>query len=601
MLFDSLPLRSAPLAAGISLAAAVLLGACSSPMPKPKPAVLEPFRPVPPPVETPAPPPPPPPAAVPQPISPDGGAPAVEPAPAAPPISAEPTEPPYGPAVAAHFPDPRVRYDTPGLQPDRSEFTTQQELREFMQSLAERATDPAGVQVQVLPLGDSQDGVPLQALRLTRPATDGVARPVVLLIGQQHGDEPATAEALIVIARELAQGKLAELLNRIDVIVVPRANPDGVLRHTRTGANGVDINRDHLLLKTPEAQALARLVRDFAPTVVVDAHEYSAVGRFLEKFGAVQRYDALLQYAMTANLPDFTTRASEEWFRRPVLAALKREQLSSEWYYTTSSDPADKLVSMGGVQPDTSRNVNGLKNTVSFLVASRGAGLGRVHIQRRVHTQVTAIASLLASAASRAQDLAKLRAFVDADVRSKACQGQVTVDAGATRSEYNLLMLDPTTGADKAVTVDWNSSLTLQVNKRRARPCGYWLSADAGDAVQRLRMLGIQVMQLSDKTSLVADTFREISRRDAQRQDVRGAMDDGGTIVSIKVDLVNAVIDVPAGSYIVPLTQPLANLAVAAMEPDTQNGYLANGLIPGLDRVARLRAIPDAALLLPMP
>ena len=53
----------------------------------------------------------------------------------------------------------------------------------------------------------------------------------------------------------------------------------------------------------------------------------------------------MVQYAMTANLPEFITKASEEWFRQPMLASLKREGLTAEWYYTTSTDIADKKVS----------------------------------------------------------------------------------------------------------------------------------------------------------------------------------------------------------------------------------------------------------------
>ncbi len=253
----------------------------------------------------------------------------------------------------------------------------------------------------------------------------------MLLIGQQHGDEPMPAEALIVVARELAGGRLAPLLDRIQVIVLPRANPDGVAERKRTAADGVDINRDHLVLQTPEARAIAQLVRDYRPLVVVDSHEFTSAGRWLEKFGAVRRFDALAQYAMTANMHPFITRAAEEWFRVPMLDSLRREQLSAEWYYTTTTDLADKKVSMGGVQPDNGRNVSGLKNTISFLLETRGAELGHLHAQRRVHTQVTAMSSLLASAASRAADLMKLRQFVEADISAQACQGQVVVEAAA--------------------------------------------------------------------------------------------------------------------------------------------------------------------------
>ena len=55
-----------------------------------------------------------------------------------------------------------------------------------------------------------------------------------------------------------------------------------------------------------------------------------------------------------------------------MVAALKDQGLSSEWYYTTSTNRDDKSISMGGTQPDTGRNVHGLKNTVSLLVETRG-------------------------------------------------------------------------------------------------------------------------------------------------------------------------------------------------------------------------------------
>ena len=128
---------------------------------------------------------------------------------------------------------------------------------------------------------------------------------------------------MLVIAQELATGRLATLLDRINIVVWPRVNPDGVLKQQRVSASGIDINRDHLLLRTPEAQAEAQLLRDYAPVAVIDAHEYTVGGRFVDKFGAVQKFDALVQYAMTANLPEFITKASEEWFRQPMLASLK--------------------------------------------------------------------------------------------------------------------------------------------------------------------------------------------------------------------------------------------------------------------------------------
>ena len=515
---------------------------------------------------------------------------------------AAPAPPPYGAAVAARFPDPAVRYDTPGLRAGRAQFTTQQELQELMRSIAASPRAPSTPTMRLLSIGHSQRGVPLEALLYTRldntdaAALAASARPTVLLIGQQHGDEPMPGEALIVIARELASGRLASLVDRINVIVMPRANPDGAVEGQRVSANGIDINRDHLVLHTPEARAIAQLVRDYRPMVVVDSHEFTSLGRWQQKFGAVRRFDALAQYAMTANMHPFITRAAEEWFRVPMFDSLRGEQLTAEWYYTTTADLADKKVSMGGVQPDSGRNVNGLKNTISFLLETRGADLGHLHAQRRLHTQVIAMGSLLASAASRASDLIKLRQFADAEISAQACQGQVVVEAAPTGGEYRLLMLDPVTGADKPLVVDWDSALTLQPRKLRPRPCGYWLAADASDAVARLRAMGVHVVQLAEAASVQGESYRELSRTSGARQDARGTIADAAAAIAVQVELVSALIDMPAGSYYVPLTQPLANLVIAAMEPDTQNGFVANRIIASVDRLARVRVLPEAKL-----
>ena len=512
-------------------------------------------------------------------------------------------------ALAARFPDPDIRYRTPAFEPGHDGFTSNAELRALLQALVRDASGGAGAtRISLKWLGSSQTGVPLEALHFTRSAaaellpapalasTPKPARPTVLLIGQQHGDEPAGAEALIVIAQELAQGRLQPLLNQIDVLIVARANPDGAALGRRLTASGIDMNRDHLLLRTPEAQALAQLAREYQPIVVADAHEFAALGRLVGKYGAAPRADLLLQYAMVANLPAFVTRASEEWFRRPVLQSLKAEGLATEWYHTTSSDLADPRVSMGGVQPDTGRNVSGLRNAVSLLIETRGVGLGRAHLLRRVHSQVTALGSVLSSAATHADDLLKLRRFVDAEVAAKACQGAVTVEAAATPGEYEMPMLDLASGAEKRVTVAWDSALALVPVKQRPRPCGYWLGADQSDAVLRLRALGVQVQRIEQAAALRGESYMETARETGARADVLGSIADGGPVVRVSVKLVRALIDVEAGSFYVGLDQPLANLVVAALEPDTQNSYLANRIVPAVNGLARVLRRPQAQM-----
>lgn len=506
-------------------------------------------------------------------------------------------EQPYPEAVAARFPAPAVRYDLPVLAEGREDFSHNDEIAALLAELVGNGgkSGSGGTRIERVDAGRSQQGKPIQALHFSR----GAGRPVVLLLGQQHGDEPAGAEALLLVARQLAQSGLAHsdlaaVLDHIDVLLLPRANPDGAEWASRVATNGFDINRDHLLLRTPEAQALAKLVRLHRPIVVVDSHEHTVVGRYREKFNAVQRNDMLLQYAMAANLVPSLSRASEDWFRQPIAVALQREGLRSEWYYTNSTAPENLRLSMGGVQPDTGRNVNGLRNAVSLLLESRGVGIGRLHLARRIHSHVVAVRAVLESAAAHAGELTAMQRAADAELAAAACRGTMVVSATTTPTRRELLMLDPVTGADKPLQVDWDSALQLRNVVERSRPCGYWLAAGETQAVERLRALGLKVHTLSAGQTLQAEAWVERARGEMARPDVRGTAADGAqTIRRVVVSLAAREHRAEPGSHFVPLDQPYANLAVAALEPDTQSSYYANRLIEDLGAVLRVTARPE--------
>ena len=491
---------------------------------------------------------------------------------------------PYNAAVAARFPDPATRYDTPGLAPQRNQFTTASELSSWLNSQASKSLG-RDTRLGIVQPGSSQRGSPIQALVATRaPGIQPSAlydsrRPTVMLVAGQHGDEPAGTEALLIIARELAPGGLLEpLLQQINVILVPRANPDAVEAGTRNAADGTDIAHDHLLLNTPEAKALATLARDYRPVAVVDLQEFPAASIFLQKYQAIQRYDALLQYSATANQNEFVTKAAREWYTAPLRTALSQAGLSSDWYYTTSQDLQDKSISMGSLAPDSLRNVSGLKNSVGYLVSSRGSDLGRAHIQRRVHTLVTASTRMLHSSAERAKDLTQVQAFVARETASLACHQQLAVLAEQTPEQRTLTMIQPDTGADQQVRVDWNASLQPRTTLSRPRSCGYWLSASAQPAVDRLRLLGLQVLKVAEPGQLLADSYNE----------ARSATPASGAYA-----LTRGAVEAPVGSYYLTMNQPMANLAAAALEPDTPYSYLARGLVPTMTDMARVMAPPS--------
>jgi hypothetical protein len=297
----------------------------------------------------------------------------------------------------------------------------------------------------------------------------------------------------------------------------------------------------------------------------------------------------LLQAATVANLRPFVARAAEEWFRAPLAAALGNAGFSTEWYYTVAADPNDRKVSMGGISPRIGRNAAGLRNAVSLLVETRGGGIGRTDFKRRVDVDVVAVRNVLGSAAAHAGDLVKLRQFVDRDVAAQACQGEAALEAAPTPSEKSLAMLDPATGAIRRTTVAWDSALELRVLKSRPRPCGYWLAASESDAVRRLRLLGIDVQQVDEAGEVRGETYRESAREPVAA--------GGGDALRLHVQMAPVLLDVPVGSYYVSLEQPLANLAIAALEPESLEGYAANGVIGSVGAEARVLDRPRMRML----
>lgn len=130
--------------------------------------------------------------------------------------------------VRQRYPDPPVIYATPGFKPGRTDFTSHAEMLTFAADLRRRSNS-----VRIRQFGASQEGRSIPALVLSAEGIDSGAqarrlnRPVVVLTGLQHGNEPAGGEAMLVLARELALGALRPLLNKLTVVIVPHANPDG--------------------------------------------------------------------------------------------------------------------------------------------------------------------------------------------------------------------------------------------------------------------------------------------------------------------------------------------------------------------------------------
>lgn len=85
----------------------------------------------------------------------------------------------------------------------------------------------------------------------------------VFLWSQMHGNEPTATQAIFDIFNFLNssdfQAEKKELLSKVTLHFMPMLNPDGAEVFTRRNALGIDVNRDALMLQSPEGQVLKRI------------------------------------------------------------------------------------------------------------------------------------------------------------------------------------------------------------------------------------------------------------------------------------------------------------------------------------------------------
>jgi hypothetical protein len=98
----------------------------------------------------------------------------------------------------------------------------------------------------------------------------------VMLWSQMHGDEATATSALFdvydYVTRHRDDPFVARILSALTVHTVPMLNPDGAERWQRRNVQGIDVNRDALLLQTPEGRLLKELRDRWQPVVGFNLH-----------------------------------------------------------------------------------------------------------------------------------------------------------------------------------------------------------------------------------------------------------------------------------------------------------------------------------------
>ncbi len=176
-------------------------------------------------------------------------------------------------------------------------------------------------------------------------------KPVIWLQGQIHGGESAGGDAMLVLAKRLAEGDLNYLLEKISVIIVPRYNVDGAWRNQR-GTNSyryrinIDQNRDNQGFESAITRTMHRLVNEYEPFFFGDAHEQG----FTLGTGYVDGNNTRLTIdwmgndvstliAPIYNHPEALKKYVSEVFEPAYHKNIEDRGLNWAWYIQTSTTP----------------------------------------------------------------------------------------------------------------------------------------------------------------------------------------------------------------------------------------------------------------------
>ena len=159
----------------------------------------------------------------------------------------------------------------------------------FCKTLAEQSAA-----VHLTDFGASVEGRKLPLLVVANPPVENPealarsGRLPVFVMANIHAGEVCGKEATLMLARELAGDADQQLLDHITLLIAPIYNADGNERFSkdnrpeqlgpdrgmgqRHNLQDLDLNRDHVKLESPEARALAQLITDWDPAILIDTH-----------------------------------------------------------------------------------------------------------------------------------------------------------------------------------------------------------------------------------------------------------------------------------------------------------------------------------------
>lgn len=215
---------------------------------------------------------------------------------------------------------------------------------------------------------------------------------------------------------------MTKVLEKVDLLILPRYNVDGVEYLQRQLASNYDPNRDHSVLVRDRTRKIRELQSEFDIHIFVDDHEYTGVGLVLQRY--IRSQDLLVSGNKGLNVEP-SIRALNEEFVHDIFVATQARGLRTHAYFTTSVANGTIIIQEPDAHAQANHKGAGNYQALTFLVETRGIRLADQHFQRRVASHLLTLETIINKAVDEFDAVHNTiqtgrQAFIDSGARLSA-------------------------------------------------------------------------------------------------------------------------------------------------------------------------------------
>ncbi|MBL0968314.1 MAG: M14 family metallopeptidase [Brevundimonas sp.] len=470
--------------------------------------------------------------------------------------------------------------------------------------------DAASDLIRIEQFGVSPENRPIYAVIASKDgAAFDPAKPVLMIQAGIHPGEIDGKDAGMMLLRDIAFYGKDDLLDRVNLILIPILSVDG---HERSGAysrpnqrgpriqgwrntaTNQNLNRDYLKMDQPEMRAVRGLILKYRPDLYVDVHVTD---------GMDYQYDVTYGYngenGVWSRSPA-TARWLDDAFKPAMNAALEAQgHIPGELVFGIDDENPRAGLSDGGLGERFSNGWGSAAHVPTILIENHSL---KPHEQRVLGTYVfieqalrhlatdgaALRAAVAADSALRPAEIPTNFVAVDTPTYTRAFRGITyeTYDSPASGRREIRWLGQPDPELWQVPFFGSRPTLTLQ------RPDAYWVPAHRADVIERLRAHGIQMETLDAPRTVSVEMLRLDDPKLATRAN-EGHV--GATVTSVTPERRDWTFQ--PGSVRVPTDQVLGDVVVLMLEPQSSESLFAWGLFPEvLSRVEYIEGYAIAPL-----